>query len=219
MKTISRNLLLVAMAWAVGGVTVWAGEKPTKAESAEEAYFIFRNSVKEPGLPTYIKGDFYSRTLALMGEPPLPAFAKTPKLVAYRFTIFPAWGNYFCVRVQEEGQCFRLRATHFVPRICKVAESKEHLLSEADSQRLRGFIERLNFFKMLSEEKPMYVDGESWLIESVAGGKYNVIKESCVSDVPEKRGLLPLYEFCKFLIDNDGLKQRPKHGGYEIFRQ
>ena len=35
MKTILRNLLLLAMAWAVGGVTVWAGEKPATPESAQ----------------------------------------------------------------------------------------------------------------------------------------------------------------------------------------
>ncbi|MBI5819314.1 MAG: hypothetical protein HZA88_10030 [Verrucomicrobia bacterium] len=35
MKTISRNLLLLSMLWAVAGGTAWAGEKPATTESAQ----------------------------------------------------------------------------------------------------------------------------------------------------------------------------------------
>ena len=70
---------------------------------------------------------------------------------------------------------------------------------------------------MRSEEKPGYLDGELWLIEGVEGEKYNVIEYSCVDEDSEKHGLLPLYEFCKFLIVNDGLKEIPMNMGYKLF--
>ncbi|MCX6907809.1 MAG: hypothetical protein NTY01_07180 [Verrucomicrobia bacterium] len=220
----SRNLLLLAMAWAVAGVTVWAGEKPATATCAEEPYFIFSKSGKEPGLPAYYNhdqiGGGLARALAFLGEPRLPVLAKNPTLMVYRFTLFPARGDYFCVRIQKEGRRFRLWASHFVPGVCrKLVEHKEQLLSEADSQKLDELIKTLDFFKLRSEDKPMYLDGHTWLVEGVEGGKYNVIEHSCVNDDAKKRGLMPLYEFCKFLIDKDGLKETPKNMGYEIFGQ
>ena len=222
-KTFLRNLLLLAMAWAAASGTVWAGEKPAKPESAAEPYFIFRKSDKDHGLPAYLNREesagIFAKVLTLMGEPRLPALAKNPNLVVYRFTIFPAWGNYFSVRVQQEGARFRLWASHFAPRVHALAEHKEAVLSETDSERLCGLIQRLDLFKMLSEGKPMFTDGEVWLVEGVVGGKYNVVEYDSVSGETQKRGLSPLYEFCKFLIANDGLKATPKSFGGELFRR
>ncbi len=75
-----------------------------------------------------------------MDEPRLPALAKNPDVVIYRFTIFPARGHCFCVRVQREGSRFRLWAARFVPGIKAIAEHTELVLSETEFERLHGRI-------------------------------------------------------------------------------
>ncbi len=192
---------------------IWA-----TAGCAEESYFKIRASAAEPGIPAYA-AEGCARVLALLDEPRLPAMAKTPGNTVYRFMICAAFGDCYCVRIQKEGKTFRLWSKHIgLGRVIQ-RERKELLLSEADSEAIQVLLARLNFFTMLSEERPILTDSECWLLEGVQDGRYNVVQQSSVDYLTEQRHLVAFYKLCKCLIEKGGLKEIPKNSGCDVFRQ
>ena len=187
------------------------------AVCAEEPYFKVRTSIKDPGIPAYAVEEC-AKTLAMLNEPRLLPSAGKPRNTVYRLVINAAFGDCFCVRIQQEGEVFRLWSKRIRRGWATVAEREERVLSKLDSKRIQELLAKVDFFKMLSEEKPMSVDGELWLLEGVHDGQYNVVEQLSVGSSTEERNLTVFYEFCKFLIEKDGLKETPKNLGNEIFR-
>src|SRR5262245_26151947 len=74
----------------------------------------------------------------------------------------------------------------------------------------------MNLFQMPTDDGDRGLDGEQWIFEGVAGGKYHVIQRFCASYDPKKRGLEPFLALCKFLIDKSTLSERPKNGRHEL---
>ena len=151
----------------------------------------------------------------------LPEIAKEGKAVVYRFTILPTWGNPIAVRARKEANTFTLSARRldgeggYDPG--KLVEQKEVELTEVESMALESLIKELKFFRMSTDDETYGKDGDEWILEGVAEGKYHVVQRWCAAKYdPKKRGLEPFLALCKFLVDKSTLSERPKNKGREI---
>lgn len=183
-------------------------------------YFPIRQNEGDPGIRKF-EAERYGKALGRMNEPRLPDVAKEPKAVVYRFTILPAWGNPIAVRAQWEAGAFSLSSRRldgqggYDPG--KLVEQKEVKLTADDSKTLESLIAALGLFQMPTEDDTNGRDGDEWILEGVAEGRYHVVARWCAgSHEPKKRGLEPFLALCSFLIDKSTLSERPRNRGHEL---
>src|SRR5437762_6430813 len=129
-----------------------------------------------------------------MNEPRLPALIKDRDLQVFRLTILPTWGNPIAVRVQRTDDKYLIFSRRldgeggYNPG--RLVEGNDSLLTKADSIRLNSFLSRLNFFQLPVKDEVYGQDGDTWILEGVAGGRYHVITRWCPSTIdPTKRDL------------------------------
>jgi hypothetical protein len=186
---------------------------------ADTPYFPVRTKQGEAGV-TDFEAQWYGKALSRMKEPRLPELSKDTKAVVYRFTILPTWGNPIAVRAQKQDGIFRLSARRldgeggYDPG--KLVEQKNLKLSETDSKSLDSLVTALKFFHMPGHEDVLGFDGEEWILEGVADGKYHIVQRWSADYDPKNRKLEPFLAFCKFLIDKSTLSERPKNRGHEL---
>ncbi|SRR5258708_39905557 len=187
---------------------------------ADKAYFPVRKSNGDAGL-TAFEVQWYSKSLARMKEPKLPEMAKDKKVIAYRLTILPPWGNPIAIRIQKEGDVYLIFSRRlngeggYDPG--KLVEQKKAKLANSDASALESLLVALRFFEMPTEDRFRMSDGDEWVLEGVSDGRYHVINRCCPSDGSRRdRGLEPFLALCRFLIEKSGLSERPKSGRYEL---
>jgi hypothetical protein len=170
---------------------------------------------------TAFEAQWYSTSLRRMNEPRLPDFVKDANAEIYRLLILPTWGNSIVVRIQRHGEPYSLSARRldgqagYVPG--KLAESKDIELNSDDSKALGILIQNLSFFQLPQDDKVDGSDGDEWIIEGVAHGKYHLAQRWCATDYnSDKRGLKTFVALCKFLIDKSTLSQRPQNKGHKL---
>jgi hypothetical protein len=186
----------------------------------DESYFPVKTKTGEEGLTSF-EAKWYSESLERMKEPRLPRIARDPSVVVYRFLILPTWGNSIAVRVQKEKGIYTLSARRLDGQAGynpgKLVEQRDIRLSETDSNSLEMLVKNLKFFEMSTDEKVRGHDGDEWILEGVANGKYHVIRRWCASSYdPKKRELTEFIALCKFLINKSTLSDRPKNKGHLI---
>ncbi len=187
---------------------------------ADTPYFPVRKKAGDAGVSEF-EAQWYGKALSRMKEPRLPEVSKDKKVVVYRFTILPTWGNPIAIRAQKQGGIFSLSARRldgeggYDPG--HLVEQKDLKLSEADSRSLDSLVTALKFFHMPSEDEISGHDGDEWILEGVADGKYHIAQRWCAADYdPKKRKLEPFLALCKFLTDKSTLSERPKNRGVEL---
>ncbi len=185
-------------------------------------------SAAEPYFPTKAKkgvsefeADWYGKSLSRMGEPSLLQAASDAKNFVFRFTILPTWGNPISIRVTKEDGIYRLAARRldgqggYDPG--KLVEKKNITLSDPDGKLLERQISAMRFFDMSTQDKTRGFDGDEWILEGVADGKYHVVVRWCASRYdPAKRKLVQFLALCSFLYDKSELSCRPMNKGSEI---
>ena len=187
---------------------------------ADKAYFPIRKSNGDAGL-TAFEVQWYSKSLARMKEPKLPEMAKDKKVIAYRLTIPPTWGNPIAIRIQREGDVYLISSRRlngeggYDPG--KLVEQKNAKLANADASALEALLVALRFFEMPTEDGTVGCDGDEWILEGVSDGKHHVVQRWCPwSGSPKARGIEPFLGLCRFLIEKSGPSERPKNGGREL---
>src|SRR5271155_5834386 len=170
--------------------------------ASAQSYFPIQTKPGQPGV-TASQAQWYGKFLEKMKEPRLPEAASDATAVIYRLTILPTAGNPIAVRAQKLGTLFNLAARRLDGQggsdPGKSAEEKDVQLSEADSSTLESTIAQLKFFEMPTDEHLVGADGEEWILEGVAAGKYHVIHRWCASShETQKRGLADFVALCKF---------------------
>src|SRR5262249_48665876 len=136
---------------------------------------------------------WFSKHLARMEEPRLPSAAADRSATIYRFTILPTWGNPIAVRVQKHDGLYSLAARRldgqggYDPGT--VGERKDLELSKEDSESFDRLLSELKFFELPSDDGVMGFDGDEWILEGIAQGKYHVIRRWTAKYNTEKRGL------------------------------
>jgi hypothetical protein len=185
--------------------------------SAAETYFPTN---AEKGVSEFDE-KWYGKALRRMGEPSLLQAASDAKSSIYRFTILPTWGNPISIRITKQAEIYRLAARRlngqggYDPG--RLTEKKDIKLSDADSKLLEEHISRIHFFDMPTQDGPAGMDGEEWILEGVADGKYHVVVRWCASDYdPKKRKLVEFLTLCSFLSDKSGLSRKPMNKGHEL---
>jgi len=217
MKTIRRNLLLLAMAASFSfgeenSIRIWGPEERVKS------YFPIWDSKTKTGLSD-CTAQYGTGLLQRVGEPCLRTPPKDCKKEVFRFTLLQSRGDHFCVRIDRQGEGFRLWAKRVDVHGRILLEQKERLLGTSETAKTDQLLKAWDFFRMATQDKPVGLDGTSWILEGLREGRYHAIEHWSPDVETKARGLTALYEFCKFLIMNDGLKETPKNMGYEIFRQ
>ena len=192
----------------------------TYSACADSPYFPVRKKQGDAGISEF-EAQWYGKALSLMKEPRLPEVAKDKKAVVYRFTILPTWGNPIAVRAEKQDGIYSLFARRldgdggYDPG--KLVEQKDLKLSEPDSKSLDSLVTALKFFHMPSEDEVEGCDGDEWILEGVADGKYHFVQRWCAGKYdPKERKLQPFLALCKFLIDKSTLSERPKNKGHEL---
>jgi hypothetical protein len=186
----------------------------------DEPYFPIKTKA-DPGGVTAFEAQWYGKSLKQMNEPRLPDLAKDLNAEVYRIMILPTWGNSIVVRVQKHGNLYSLSARRLSGQAGydpgKLTESKDIELSADDSKALEALIQNLNFFQFPADDAVVGADGDEWIIEGVAQGKYHLVKRWCASEYdPKKRGLTAFLGFCRFLLDKAKLSERPKNKGHRL---
>ena len=203
------RIILVAAFTAAASYQCHAGDAP---------YFpSYKRGEKTNGLPNSYVG-WYARSLKLMAEPTLWP-AKT-NIQAHRFLILPTWGHPIAVRAVVTKDGYKLISRRLSGQggydVGKLVEQREIILSRDDSTELQKRIDALKFFVMPTEDDTLGEDGEQWMLEGVANGKYHVIHRWCPGYDPDKRGLKPFLHLCEFLVTKSGLSKRPMNRDHEL---
>jgi hypothetical protein len=186
----------------------------------DEPYFPIKTKADPEGV-TAFEAQWYGKSLKQMNEPRLPDLAKDLNAEVYRIMILPTWGNSIVVRVQKHGNLYSLSARRLSGQAGydpgKLTESKDIELSADDSKALEALIQNLSFFQFPADDAVVGADGDEWIIEGVAQGKYHLVKRWCASEYdPKKRGLTAFLAFCRFLLDKAKLSERPKNKGHRL---
>ena len=185
----------------------------------DSAYFpTHKEGEKAPGLPD-IYALWYGASLRKMKEPAL--WPAKPDIQVYRFLILPTWGHPMAVRTVVTEKGGKLIARRLSGQggysLGKLDEQREIALSREDSTELKKRIGLLKFFEMPTEDDTSGTDGEQWILEGVANGKYHVIHRWCASAYdPGKRGLKSFLHLCEFLVTKSGLSKRPMNRDHEL---
>ena len=186
----------------------------------DDSYFPIKPKAGGEGITTF-ESRWYGKSLERMNEPRLPGLVKDVNAVVYRLMILPTWGNPVVVRVQKHGELYSLSARRldgqggYDPG--KLVEAKNIELSADDSKALGVLIQNLNFFQLSTEDPITGMDGDEWIIEGVAEGKYHVVVRWCADSYdPEKRKLTTFLALCRFLLDESTLSERPKNKGRKL---
>jgi hypothetical protein len=186
----------------------------------QNSYFPIKTTAGANGL-TKFESEWYGKSLERMNEPRLCEVADSVKTDTYRLTILPTWGNSIAVRVQKQGDFYHLSARRLDGQAGyhpgSLVESKDVELDAEDSRTLGTLIQNLNFFQLATKDDVRGMDGDEWIIEGVAHGKYHAITRWCApSSNPDKRRLRPFLALCTFLVDKSTLSARPMNDGHKL---
>lgn len=209
MRDLMRTLCIAALAATV--------THPCHAGDTE--YFpIYKDGEKAVGLPDHY-GLWYAESLKLMKEPAL--WPAKPATQVYRFLILPTWGHPIAMRAIATDSSYKLISRRLSGQggydAGKLDEQREITLSREDSAELQKRIDAMKFFVMPTEDDTSGNDGEQWILEGVANGKYHVIHRWCASGYePDKRGLRNFLNLCEFLVTKSGLSKRPMNRDQEL---
>ena len=172
--------------------------------STDGPYFPIKMKAGEEGISKF-EADWYGKSLKRMKEPRLPDFTKDVNAEVYRMMILPTWGNPIVVRVQRHGGIYSLSARRldgaggYDPG--KLVEAKDIELGGHDSKALEVLVRNLNFFQLTTDDDAAGFDGDEWILEGVAKGKYHLIQRWCADSFePDKRGLTTFLNLCSFLL-------------------
>jgi hypothetical protein len=186
----------------------------------DDAYFPIKTKVGGEGI-TAFECKWFGKSLERMNEPRLPRLVKDANAIVYRLMILPTWGNPIAIRVQRHGELYSLSARRldgqggYDPG--KLVEAKDIELTADDSKTLAALIQNLSFFQLRTEDPVTGKDGDEWIIEGVAEGKYHVVVRWCADSYdPEKRKLTTFLALCRFLSDKSTLSERPKNKGRKL---
>jgi hypothetical protein len=208
-----KNLFRVLLVMLVSAFAV--ADEPAKKSPT---YFpVSKDGERRNGTISAFESEWYSKHLSAMGEPSL----HPPKdaLTAYRFLILPTWGHPISVRAELAGGSYKLASCRldgqggYDPG--KVAEKHEVTLSREDTLSLTKLLDKLKMFERPTEDEHRGLDGDQWIFEGVAGGKYHILNLWCAGDGVKKRGLEPFIAVCQFLISHSKLAERPKNLDHE----
>src|SRR5260370_8411390 len=148
---------------------------------ADKEYFPVRKSNGDAGL-TAFEVKWYSKSLARMKEPKLPEMAKDKKVIAYRLTILPPWGNPIAIRIQKEGDVYLISSRRlnggggYDPG--KLVEQKKAKLANSDASALESLLVALRFFEIPTDDRFRRSDGDKWHLQGTSEGQHHVINTS-----------------------------------------
>jgi hypothetical protein len=204
-----KAIILVSALWCA-----------TALAFVDDSYFPIKNKSGEEGV-TAFEAKWFGKFLAQMKEPPLPEFTKEANAEVYRMMILPTWGNAILVRVQKHGAIYSLSARRLGGQagfeLGKLVEAKDFELSADDSKALEQLIQNLSFFQLATDDGVLGADGDEWILEGVSQSKYHVAKRWCASSYnPNKRGLKPFLDLCRFLVNKSTLSEKPKNKGHKL---
>jgi hypothetical protein len=188
--------------------------------STDHSYFPIKTKDGTEGLSEF-EAQWYGKSLERMKEPRLTDFTNDSSVELYRIMILPTWGNSIVVRVRKNGDVYSLSARRlngqagYDPGI--LAEAKNVELTASDARSLDALIWNLHFFQLPTTDDGRGNDGDEWVLEGVAHGKYHVVTRWCATSYdPEKRGLSGFVALFRFLLDKSTLSERPKNKGHKL---
>ena len=186
----------------------------------DDSYFPIKTKAGVEGV-TAFESKWYGKALERMNEPRLPRLVKEENITVYRLMILPTWGNPIVVRAQKHGELYSLSARRldgqggYDPG--KLVEARNLELSADNSKALAVLIQNLNFFQLPTEDSVMGNDGDEWIVEGVAQGKYHVVVRWCADSYdPEKRKLTNFLALCRFLLNESTLSEGLQNKGHKL---
>lgn len=185
------------------------------------AHFPIRTDKNGEGVSAF-PANWYGGILKKMDEPALPGMTNDDSVEAYRIVILPTWGPAIAVRVEANGKTF-----HLISKLLRgqsgfklenIPEIGEMELNVEDSQTFRRLLTEANFFETPSSDEVRGADGDEFVMEGVAAGKYHVVARWCAGNVKTReRGLKPLVELTKFLFKRAKLADSLRNKGTKIY--
>lgn len=191
-------------------------DEPAKKDTA---YFpTSKDGEWKNGAISAFESEWYSKHLSAMGEPSL--YPPRDGVTAFRLLILPTWGHPISVRAEMVGEAYKLVSRRldgqggYDPG--KVVETREVALTKADTASLKKLLDSLKMFERPTEDGHSGLDGDQWIFEGVAGGRYHILNIWCAGDEVKQRGLEPFMGVCRFLIGHSKLIERPKNRDHEL---
>jgi len=152
------------------------------------------------------RSQWFSKHLSAMREPALPIMTNNPATECYRFLHLPTWGHPVAIRLTASGEVFTVHSTvlsgqgGYEPGT--ITNQTYAVAGKEASDDLRKQIEKVKLFRMSTTDHTCGCDGEEWVLEGVAGGKYCVVSRWCpVEYDTKKRGLDAFVSLCRRLLD------------------
>ena len=127
------------------------------------------------------RDEWYSKHLAAMGEPSLPALAQRDRdATVYRLLWLPSFHHPVCVRIERTGEGARLHAKvldgkgGYEPG--QIAIDRILTLDAEQWNHLDRLLQEAAFWEMPTQlEDDGGCDGDQLIVEGVNGGKYHVV--------------------------------------------
>jgi hypothetical protein len=171
---------------------------------AQTNYFPAGSLDDRADMHTFISR-WYSKHLSAMQEPALPGMTNSAGAECYRFLYLPTWGHPVAVRVTTSGEVFTVHATALSGQggydPGTITNQSHTVMGKKDSDALRKMIAKVELFKMRKTDDTRGCDGEEWVLEGVANGKYCAVTRWCPVDYDtRKRGLNAFVTLCRRLL-------------------
>lgn len=167
--------------------------------------------------------DWYGKALRAMEEQPLHTTASTTKATVYRLTILPTWGNPVAVRLSVlEGKASiegrRLNGQGgYEPG--KLVEKGVAPLSAEALGSFEQLFAKLNFEKQSTRDPNRGHDGSEYILETVTGGRYQVVVRWTPTSDTSKRGLTEFVAVATWLYRASPLKADLTNKGHIELRK
>jgi hypothetical protein len=209
-----KNLFRVLLVLFAG--TAGFADEPSKKETV---YFpVEKDGERRNGAISSLESEWFSKSLSAMGEPSL--FPAKKDVTAWRLLILPTWGHPVSVRAELVAGVYKLTSCRldgqggYDPG--KTAEKREVTLTKDDTASLTKLLDALKMFGRPTSDDHEGLDGDRWIFEGVAGGKYHILNLWCAGDDMKGRGLQPFMDVCQFLVTQSKLAERPKNRTREL---
>jgi len=183
---------------AVSGAIL--AQKPDSDSSPATTPVYFPTGVFDTSTHT-LRGTWYSRTLAALGEPSLFDLRADKSVQAYRFLWLPSFHRPISVRLtinsDGSGSLVTRRVDRHMGLLTKPRSDTGKLIldatgkaSKAEVEKVRNQLESIKFWSMTTEESPegfqdarpgyhavpvVKADGAGWILEGLRDGEYHVV--------------------------------------------
>lgn len=174
---------------------------------------------------------WYSEVLQRAREPRLrEGILQTPGQAVFRLLLHPTWDDNIVIRVERShgkvlvlsrrvSSLGLLKIPVWDPGPGVLLEEGRVELKSWQAAELERFLAEADVLNRKDAVKWSIKDGEIWLFEASAEGRYNAFHANTLEHETQERELQPLVDLCRFLILHSGLRRPVTHGKRVLLAQ